>query len=503
MAGLRSSASDLLFRDNPIDEFESHFLDHDSRFLEPMDDGGESKRLMALSIVQHIAGALSFLGGMHIFCRAWSRRICPFDRIMLGLSVHTMLWGIVHLWGTAAIPYGTPGVYGARGNTTTCSAMGFLFQVSMVVPFYYIFLSCYSWVVVMHGNFDAKKYELIEVLIHIGVHVFPIASAVYLVATESFHSNGLYCWIVPSSGCDGDEECNNPQEQHNHPKTTLWIFGGIPAIFFVAVPTIVMGALTICVYLGKTKQPQSILTAGMVAKQSFVYLGSLYWVCLPLFVFYGVYNSNNYWIGLWVNAITGSMGLWFAIVYWYFSTEDESEIFDCDDCGGVGSETFGRSKLQAIADILDPTEAVDDIPSSSGVESNESRDSSGIENIDCNQKPDEEEIVFSTTSKWWFKKDKKNSTKESETINTQPMISRSSVTTRRPSGSSVGEVARRVTRRASRRRSSKRFSFNIFDGTNGGGMFAAFVFDGDSEDEEADQEQSEMWANCQNMISER
>ena len=47
----------------------------------------------------------------------------------------------------------------------------------------------------------------------------------------------------------------------------------------------------------------------------------------------------------------------------------------------------------------------------------------------------------------------------------------------------------------------KRFSFNIFDGTASAGMFADFVFEGDSEDEEKDQKESSLWEDCQEINS--
>lgn len=43
-----------------------------------------NKLLISLSVTQRIAGALSVLGGLYIFTRAWKRRQGAFDRIMMG-----------------------------------------------------------------------------------------------------------------------------------------------------------------------------------------------------------------------------------------------------------------------------------------------------------------------------------------------------------------------------------------------------------------------------------
>lgn len=394
---------------------------------------------ISLSVIERIAGTLSILGGLHIFWRAWNRRRCGFDRIMLGLSIHTILLGIYHLWGSAAIPVGTPGIFGAHGTTSTCTAQGFLFQISMVVPFYYVFLSCYAWAVVMYGNFDPARYEWIEKYIHLGVHIFPIASAIYLFKIEAFNSNGLHCWIgsVPS-GCGGDSGIDCLRGPQN-PGLFLWIFGGMPAVFFVAFPTIVMGTLTYFVYLRQQKRcVPCVIPPWMVARQSAVYLGSLYWVYLPLFVFCGLCSlkhTKSFGVSLWFSLVTFSMGLWFSIVYWYFSTEDPT--FACDGCDG----NIRGKKPATPDDCRDCTEPV-----------------------------------------------RNESTCEDSNSNDDVM--------------SLGSVTKpRSKRGGSNKRISQRFSFNIFDGTASSGMFSDFVFEGDSDDEEKDAAESNHWEHCQNIIN--
>jgi len=396
---------------------------------------------MSLSMVQRFAGALSLMGGLYILWRALKRRRCAFDRIMLGLSVQTILWGIYHIWGNAAIPAGTADIYGAHGTTTTCTVQGFLFQITMVVPSYYVFLSCYSWAVVMHENFDPVKYEWVEKYIHVGVHIFPIASAVYLFEIEAFNANGLHCWIASIPyGCgdnSGIECTRGPQNPHQ----MLWIFGGLPMFFFLVFPTIVMVTLTFSVYKRqKDGTIPLVIPYSMVARQSAIYLGSLYWVYLPLFVYFGLnyyQHAKNYGVDLWVSIISVSLGLWIAIVYWYFTAEDPRFASECTEDTNAGS-----SPTNAV-DATDPVEA----PSNTEKE-----------HVD-NDRNDEFKMHKSKSGSRW-------------SIKTNAMI---------------------------RRRSS----FNIFDGTASSGMFAAFVFDGDSDDEEKDMAESKQWANCQTMIGDQ
>jgi len=210
----------------------------------------------------------------------------------------------------------------------------------------------------------------------------------------------------------------------------------LPAIFFLAFPTIIMVTLTLSVYLREKEgnNPCEIPPA-MVAKQSAVYLGSLYWVYLPLFVYSGLYyfqHIKSFAVAMWVSIISVSLGLWFAIVYWYFTTEDSTYACEgCDDEANVGPST---------------TDAA-----GSGEQS---------ENTE-NDKP-------------------------GDLPDLPPPIARK-------------KYIKAKSTKALRARQSRRISFNIFDGTASAGDFSSFIFDGDSDDEEKDQAESKQWDMCQEM----
>merc|ERR1719464_309650 len=145
---------------------------------------------IALSWVTRISAVISFASGLYIFYAAWKRRHHAYHRLMLGLSIHILLWSPWNMYGTAAVPFGTPDVYGAVGTTGTCSVQGFFIQLSMCIPFYYVFLSCHSFVVIVYANFNPEKYVRIEKCIHILVHIYPIGSAIYLLLMDAFNSTG-------------------------------------------------------------------------------------------------------------------------------------------------------------------------------------------------------------------------------------------------------------------------------------------------------------------------
>jgi len=459
------------------------------------------RQCFVLMIIERISGGISLLGGLYIFQRAWKRRHCAFDRIMLSLSIHTILWGIYHLWGNAAIPIGTLDVYGAHGTSTTCTIQGFLFHISLTIPFYYVFLSCYSWAVIVQGNFDPARYEWIEKYIHFGVHVIPFGSAIYLLTIESFNANGLHCWIgsIPA-GCGegtGIECTRGPQNPHQ----ILWIFAGIPAIFFSAFPTILMSALVIVVYRKQKKGSiPSVITAGMVARQSAIYLGSLYWIYLPLFVYYGLYNFNrskNFGVAVWVSTVSVSLGLWLAIVYKYFSSSGkEPSAFSCDDLcdvgcgggsGGPGGHRFSTTTHRSTG-IMTAASAIR--------ESVSNREECDVyEVIDGPEKSYHLTDLVGPTS---------STSNHGGSIGPRDGSSKSNRSKRdsaRWNLNTSGGTGGGPHAVASSRASQQRFSFNIFDGTASAGKFAAFIFDGDSEDEEKDLAETEQWAGCQNIIN--
>jgi len=448
------------------------------------------RQCMVLMVIQRISGAISLLGGLYICQRAWKRRHCAFDRIMLGLSIQTILWSIYHLWGNAAAPIGTPGVYGAYGSDTTCAIQGFLFQTTMVVPCYYVCLSCYSWAVIVQGNFDPARYEWIEKYIHILVHVFPVGSAIFLHSIEAFNPNGLYCWIASiPAGCGvgtGIECTRGPK----NPQRILLIFAGIPAIFFVAFPTALMAALVIVVYRKhKTGSIPSVITPSMVARQSALYLGSLYWVYLPIFIYYNTSKRfNNFGIAVWVSTVSVSLGLWFAIVYKYFSSSGKDpSAFSCDDsdCGGAGAVEPSELKCSSTAHRSTVITAAEEAIPEVSLHFEESESDDHFQSIDESFQPQPSSTANMNHSSG------SNGLRDGSSKSSRSRKGAARWTLNRSGGGGGGP----------RTAAKPRCSFNIFDGTAASsGKFAAFVFDGDSEDEAKDMAETGHWESCQNMI---
>jgi len=484
------------------------------------DNGSDftQSQMVALTVTQSIAGLVSALGGLHMAWGAWKRRHQIFHRIVLALSIYTILYGIYNVWGAAAVPKGTPGISGARGNTTTCTIQGFLFNLTMTINFYYVFLSVHSWVVIIHNNVNvdelvSKQYRWIEYLVHGGVHLFPVVSSLYLLTQDSFNPIGPKCWIASAPfGCGMEEEEEEDylpdcERGPPDPRSILWKFALLPTVFFLVFPTVVMLALVVAVYLAQPCDPnkkserettiqlqsqQSSVQEGdddinintninrevppeppststrsllpyispkIVLKQSAIYLGAMYWIHLPRFVFYGLQNNNNnnneeeeeggarrvFWVDLWLMAIPCSQGLWLAFVYRYFASCPEDVWF-----GGASSvlrERYAKSSssmaMQRASSARNAAAAATYAAATAAAASRRSNGSSLIQQRDA-------------------------------------------------SGSSNGG--------SNDNDNDNSMSLNIFDGTNSGGAFRAFIFSGDSDDEESDMLESMHWVGCQGII---
>ena len=212
-----------------------------------------------------------------------------------GMSFYLFLIGICFLVGTAAIPAGIDdNAIGNIGTTTTCSIQGFLIHLgSMISISYYCCFSVYSFVGVLH-NFEKNKISWIEKYIHIGVHVYPISSAIFLAYIEGLNSTGIgFCHIGSSLlGCSGwfesrqdeddtgidDDKCDRGPEKLTIIRYTLWT---LPLLLCLICTTTTMILLYLKV---KQKQDQIYIHSNTVAYQSIIYLSTLYATLLPLLV---------------------------------------------------------------------------------------------------------------------------------------------------------------------------------------------------------------------------
>lgn len=128
-----------------------------------------------------------------------------YHRLVLAMNINVVPMTIKFLWGTWAIPKGTPYTIGAIGTRQTCTTQGFLGIFSIfTVSYYYASLSVFAFLAVKH-SFKEAEFQWVEKWIHIGAYVLPLTVAVVLVTKEQFnpYAEGCFATGYPV-GCEYD-----------------------------------------------------------------------------------------------------------------------------------------------------------------------------------------------------------------------------------------------------------------------------------------------------------
>jgi len=410
-------------------------------------------------------GILSFLGGSYICYWAWKRRDHVYHRLMLAVSIYVLLWSPWMMYGSAALPIESPDYPWASGNFRTCTAQGFFAQLSTAIPAYYVSLSCFSWIVVVYGNFDPSKYAWVEKYIHIGVNLWVLASASALVYLEAFNQTKGWpsCWIgaVPQ-GCGKASGIPCTRGPQNHEQIRSFFLGGL-SLAFLVIPALVMAALACFLYrrqkLGKgprVLRNSDTTYTWAVTKQSLVYIGTLWFCYIPTLL---ISMFDEFFKGLFVVYCIGSLasvsvGFWFALVYRYFSSTSECGITIDFRNLRRGSKSLGDSTKQQT--VINRTRRMLSLSGSGHGMSDRTPPKDGSRKEEC----------------------RTDSSKDDEPTTTN----------------------QQHPPRSERDDSQVSFTFNIFDGTApSNSQFADFIFDGNDSDDDYDEEETRYWAGCQNV----
>mmetsp|Transcript_2991 Transcript_2991/g.4513 ORF Transcript_2991/g.4513 Transcript_2991/m.4513 type:complete len:372 (+) Transcript_2991:129-1244(+) len=275
-----------------------------------------------LNILPRIAASISFCCASHMTytilkSRYYRSRI--YHRLILGCSIYIIILNMVTFWGSAAAPAGTSHISGAKGTIATCSAEGFLYQVAVfIVPLYYAALSCLSYLHVTN-KFKIERFMWIEKWLHLGVHSYPLGSAIYFLSIDAYNPIITSCWVasVPL-GCGGGsgEICTRGPD--NIGDLHLYMLG-LPNILIALGPTIIIMSLYIKV------RRQNARISSSIAKQGLTLLLMLYWTYLfrwidAAMIFGG--GEHSHVITLIANINGALIGVWVSIIYRIFRSDD-------------------------------------------------------------------------------------------------------------------------------------------------------------------------------------
>jgi hypothetical protein len=154
------------------------------------------------SFFMRFSGSLSILGSAVIIYMILSDRRVKLkrihNRILLGMSSLEILNSSAWVMSVSAVPKGTVGSFGARGNQFTCELQGFMLQFGLGVPFYNLSLCLYHYLVITRNISDSKISKRVEPFMHAVPLLFSVVTAIAGIPLELYNFNGAICYIMAS-----------------------------------------------------------------------------------------------------------------------------------------------------------------------------------------------------------------------------------------------------------------------------------------------------------------
>ncbi|CAB9498141.1 expressed unknown protein [Seminavis robusta] len=181
-----------------------------------------------------ICGSLTLIRLLH---KAHYQR--PYRRILLGMSCYDILNSITVSLQTFLTPRDTSRRLWAVGNTTSCNAMGFLFQFSYPSFMYFGGLSLYYVLVVKFGVTNDTFARRMEPFLHVITLAWPT-----ITAFVGLHHN-LYAEVSIGAGCWISEQAITDSCNAECIESWTWILGGLPFMLVFAL-VLLNNALIYC-----------------------------------------------------------------------------------------------------------------------------------------------------------------------------------------------------------------------------------------------------------------
>eukprot|EP00536_Pseudo-nitzschia_multiseries_P016184 jgi/Psemu1/247379/estExt_Genewise1.C_10410013 len=371
--------------------------------------------------------------------RAWANREYLFHRLAFGMAFYGLINGIFSMIGSWAIPREYDGYYHNVGTVGTCTAQGLFWTFSFFSGvFYYVSFSVYSYFGVFN-RFEQKKYLWCEKWIHSIVHLISVGYVLYAFAIEGFNPVGLgLCKLggYPPS-CNFLEDIECERGDLGNP-THLFFIVSAPFLLSLLLPTFLMIAL-----YHNGKNPEAIPREPAQLRPSFTLLPRdiLWQSCVYLVVLY--WAILPYIVVLGYSSFQKTTGIDMKYQLLRFGLDVNFALFFTFSSLAYGyfSTERGNSKM-----------TIERPASGECTKNTQNSASEFLDDVDkapggIAADPDE---------------------------TSAPQIEQSD---------------------------TKRYSFNIFDGTNStSSQYAEFIFGGDSDDEEADNKETEHWSAIQDKI---
>jgi len=131
-----------------------------------------------------------------ILSRRKSKLTRPKNRFMLMMSIFDVLHATSFIAGTMAIPRES-GIYGAIGNSHTCTAQGFIAWLGFVVPLYNNSLNLFYLLTIKYSMDSTDFAQKYEPFCHLLSTLLPITSGIVFVYLDWVHVelNAAMCYV--------------------------------------------------------------------------------------------------------------------------------------------------------------------------------------------------------------------------------------------------------------------------------------------------------------------
>lgn len=170
-----------------------------------------------LTLIPHVTAALSALGSLTIISivlrdrKAKLKRV--YHRLQLAMSVMDLVVSINLALSALVVPKGTPGVWNARGNTTTCEISGFVNQFLTSIPLYTACLCLYYVLIMVFRVKEQTIANRLEPWMHMVAWFYPLVMGVAGLVLDNYNPvdvNVGWCMLddYPPNCSQSDEvEC--------------------------------------------------------------------------------------------------------------------------------------------------------------------------------------------------------------------------------------------------------------------------------------------------------
>ena len=199
-----------------------------------------TQQLKIMAILPMTSAPLSLLGSslivLKIFRERKKRASQTYHRILLGFSIIDIVGSIAYCFSTLPSPVGTPDVWGANGNDSTCTAQGFFLVTGLGIVYYNAALMIYYVLKIRYNVSEVTLRKHYDPWVHRFVLFFSFLPSVLGAIFGMINNIGNVCFIGDHpKGCASNEEveCERGQKYFMFSMITMGI---VVIIATVTVP---------------------------------------------------------------------------------------------------------------------------------------------------------------------------------------------------------------------------------------------------------------------------